>query len=252
MPVKLRLSRKGRKRAPFYHIIVADSRSPRDGKFIEKIGTYNPMTKPATIEIDRNAAYDWLLKGAQPTDTVKAILRFKGVYYKKHLMRGVKKGAMTVEQADVMWQQWIDEKEARITARRADTIAEMESFRKMVSGEAKAKVVVADQATKEAAHAFLETSEEVEVTPEPATTAPEVENTVEVAEQESVEAVAEEVAVEEVVEVAPEVTEAPIEIPAEAETVEAAPEVVTETVEESAETPTEVEGDETAPEVTEA
>ena len=134
MPVKLRLSRKGRKKAPFYHIVVADSRSPRDGKFIEKIGTYNPMTKPATIEIDRNAAYDWLTKGAQPTDTVKAILRFKGVYYRKHLMRGVKKGAMTVEQADTMWQTWIDAKEASIAARRANTMAELESFRKMVSG----------------------------------------------------------------------------------------------------------------------
>lgn len=86
------------------------------------------MTKPATIEIDRNAAYDWLTKGAQPTDTVKAILRFKGVYYRKHLMRGVKKGAMTVEQADTMWQTWIDAKEASIAARRANTMAELESY----------------------------------------------------------------------------------------------------------------------------
>lgn len=161
MPVKLRLSRKGRKKAPFYHIVVADSRSPRDGKFIEKIGTYNPMTKPATIEIDRNAAYDWLTKGAQPTDTVKAILRFKGVYYRKHLMRGVKKGAMTVEQADTMWQTWIDAKEASIAARRANTMAELEAFRKMVSGEAKVKAVIADAATKEAAQAFMDTNDEV-------------------------------------------------------------------------------------------
>ena len=161
MPVKLRLSRKGRKKAPFYHIVVADSRSPRDGKFIEKIGTYNPMTKPATIEIDRNAAYDWLTKGAQPTDTVKAILRFKGVYYRKHLMRGVKKGAMTVEQADTMWQTWIDAKEASIAARRANTMAELKKKKKMVSGEAKVKAVVADAATKEAAQAFMENSDEV-------------------------------------------------------------------------------------------
>lgn len=189
MPVKLRLSRKGRKKAPFYHIVVADSRSPRDGKFIEKIGTYNPMTKPATIEIDRNAAYDWLTKGAQPTDTVKAILRFKGVYYRKHLMRGVKKGAMTVEQADTMWQTWIDAKEASIAARRANTMAELESFRKMVSGEAKVKAVVADAATKEAAQAFMETSDEV-------------------SEEEVVNDAVEEVAVvaEEVVEVAEEPT----------------------------------------------
>jgi len=191
MPVKLRLSRKGRKKAPFYHIVVADSRSPRDGKFIEKIGTYNPMTKPATIEIDRNAAYDWLTKGAQPTDTVKAILRFKGVYYRKHLMRGVKKGAMTVEQADTMWQTWIDAKEASIAARRANTMAELESFRKMVSGEAKVKAVVADAATKEAAQAFMETSDEVSA-----------------AEEEVVNDAVEEVAVvaDEVVEVAEEPT----------------------------------------------
>jgi small subunit ribosomal protein S16 len=204
MAVKLRLSRKGRKKAPFYHIVVADARSPRDGKFIEKIGSYNPMTKPATIEIDRNAAYDWLTKGAQPTDTVKAILRFKGVYYKKHLMRGVKKGALTLEQVDTMWQQWIDEKEAKITARRADTMAELESFRKMVSGEAKAKVVVADQATKEAAEAFRVDSDAHE------TEAP----------VETVEEVVAETPAEIVEEVAEAVTEAPAEV---------AEEVVTET-----------------------
>lgn len=196
----MRLSRKGRKKAPFYHIIVADARSPRDGKFIEKLGTYNPMTKPATIEIDRNAAYDWLVKGAQPTDTVKAILRFKGVYYKKHLMRGVKKGAMSVEQADTLWQAWIDEKENKIESRRVVTISEKEAFRKLVSGEAKAKVVMADEATKEAAHAFkaddnvskpvveevLETETEVEKTTEPIVS-DVVEEVVEVAEVPSVE-----------------------------------------------------------------
>ncbi len=99
MSVKIRLQRHGRTRAPFYHIVIADSRSPRDGKFIEKIGTYNPITIPATIVLDRDKAFDWLEKGAQPTDTVTAILRFKGVMYRKHLARGVKKGAMTAEQA---------------------------------------------------------------------------------------------------------------------------------------------------------
>lgn len=189
MPVKLRLSRKGRKKAPFYHIVVADARAPRDGKFIEKIGTYNPMTKPATIEIDRNAAYDWLVKGAQPTDTVRAILRFKGVYYKKHLMRGVKKGALTMEQVDTMWQKWIDAKEASIAARKATTMAELEAFRKMVSGEAKAKPVVADEATKEAAQAFREDSEvEEEVATEVEEAAAEVQEEVATVE----EAVAEE------------------------------------------------------------
>lgn len=91
MAVKMRLQRKGRKQAPFYHIVVADSRSPRDGKYIERLGSYNPMTKPATIDIDRELAFSWLMKGAEPTDTVRAILRFKGVLVKKHLMRGVAK-----------------------------------------------------------------------------------------------------------------------------------------------------------------
>lgn len=164
MPVKIRLSRKGRKKAPFYHIVIADARSPRDGKFIEKIGTYNPMTKPATIEIDRNAAYDWLVKGAQPTDTVKAILRFKGVYYKKHLMRGLRKGALTMEQVDTMWQQWIDHKESAIEQRRAQTQAEKDAFWKLVSGEAKVKTVVADDSSREAAEAFRETAADSEGT----------------------------------------------------------------------------------------
>ena len=117
MPVKIRLQRKGRRKRPFYHIVIADSRSPRDGRFIEKIGTYNPMTSPATIDLDRDAAYTWLTKGAQPTDTVRAILRFKGVLYRKHLMRGVSKGALTQEEADKKWQDWIDAKEGRIAER---------------------------------------------------------------------------------------------------------------------------------------
>jgi len=87
----------GRKKHPFYQIVVADSRSPRDGRYIERLGTYNPMTKPATIDIDREKALDWVMKGAQPTDTARAILRYKGIYYKKHLLRGVSKGSMTIE-----------------------------------------------------------------------------------------------------------------------------------------------------------
>ena len=86
MPVKIRLARRGRRKQPYYHIIVADARAPRDGKFIEKIGSYNPMTKPATIELDREKAFEWLNKGAQPTDTARAILRFKGVMYKNCLL----------------------------------------------------------------------------------------------------------------------------------------------------------------------
>ncbi|MDP4851565.1 MAG: 30S ribosomal protein S16, partial [Saprospiraceae bacterium] len=106
MAVKIRLQRMGRKKSPFYHIVIADARAPRDGRFIERIGSYNPMTKPATIDIDRDKAFEWLNNGAQPTDTVNAILRFKGVLYKKHLMRGVKKGALTLEQADEKHTSW--------------------------------------------------------------------------------------------------------------------------------------------------
>lgn len=211
MAVKMRLSRKGRKRAPFYHIVVADSRSPRDGRFIQKLGTYNPMTKPATIEIDRVAAYDWLTKGAQPTDTVKAILRFKGVYYRKHLMRGVSKGAMTLEQADILWQQWIDNKEATIAARRADTMAELEAFRKMVSGEAKPAKVVADAA---AANAFRENVREESPAEEMSTSSETEAVTEEVPVEETVaeEVVAEEAVVAETpAEEKSEEAEAPVE-----------------------------------------
>lgn len=137
MPVKIRLQRKGRKKAPFYHIVVADARSPRDGRFIERIGSYNPMTRPATIELDRQKAFDWLMNGAQPTDTARAILRYKGVMYRKHLQRGVSKGALTLEQAEQMWQQWINEKEAKIASRVALTVEETIQRHKAVSGAAK-------------------------------------------------------------------------------------------------------------------
>ncbi|MEL6668107.1 MAG: 30S ribosomal protein S16 [Bacteroidota bacterium] len=134
MPVKIRLQRHGRRKRPFYHIVVADSRAPRDGRFIEKLGTYNPMTVPATIDLDRMAAYEWLTKGAQPTDTARAILRFKGVLYYKHLMRGVKKGALTQEQADAKFQEFIAQKDEKVAARFADTARQQEEFYAAVSG----------------------------------------------------------------------------------------------------------------------
>lgn len=150
MAVKIRLARRGRKQRPFYHIVVADARAPRDGKFIEQIGSYNPMTKPATIELDRDKAFEWLNKGAQPTDTARAILSFKGVMYRKHLARGVKKGSLTQEQADDLLTKWIDAKEAKISARREETAKEKLDFLKQVSGEAKPKAVEADEAAAEA------------------------------------------------------------------------------------------------------
>lgn len=121
MAVKLRLQRKGRRKAPFYHIVAADSRSPRDGRFIEKLGTYNPLTVPASIELNNERAYYWINVGAQPTDTVRAILRHKGVLYQKHLLEGVKKGALTQEEADAKLQAWIEQKEGRIARRREET-----------------------------------------------------------------------------------------------------------------------------------
>lgn len=130
----MRLQRKGRKKRPFYHIVVADARAPRDGRFIEKLGVYNPMTVPATIELDREKAYDWLTKGAQPTDTVRAILRFKGVLYKKHLMRGVKKGVMTAEEAEVKYTEWVEAKESKIEARKVKAAEEKAEFYAKLSG----------------------------------------------------------------------------------------------------------------------
>ena len=151
MAVKMRLARRGRKKAPFYHIVIADARSPRDGKFIEKIGSYNPTTVPATIELDREKAYDWLTKGVQPTDTVNAILKFKGVLYKKHLQRGVIKGAMTQEQADNMLASFIEKKEAKVAARFEKTAQEKLDFYARLSGTAAPKKVEAAKEEDQAA-----------------------------------------------------------------------------------------------------
>ena len=148
MAVKIRLQRRGRKKRPFYHIVVADERAPRDGRFIEKLGTYNPMTKPATIDIDSERAFDWLMKGAQPTDTARAILRFKGLLYKKHLQRGVSKGALTQEQADELYGQWVTDKENKIRDRVNETAAEKARWYEELSGTAK-PIVVKEEAVAE-------------------------------------------------------------------------------------------------------
>jgi small subunit ribosomal protein S16 len=116
MSVKIRLQRHGRKQAPYYHIVVADSRAPRDGKFIENIGYYKPQTVPATIELDADKALSWLEKGAQPTDTCRAILSYKGVLYKHHLMAGVRKGVLTEEAAMAKFTKWMEEKQAKVAA----------------------------------------------------------------------------------------------------------------------------------------
>ena len=130
MPTKIRLQRRGKKGQPFYHIVIADGRAPRDGKFIEKIGIYNPLTRPASIDIDFNKAIDWLTKGAQPTDTVKAILSYKGILYKSHLLKGVQKGAMTEEQAEIKFQAWLQEKEAKIAGTKKEYELSVKDVRK--------------------------------------------------------------------------------------------------------------------------
>jgi small subunit ribosomal protein S16 len=117
MPVKIRLQRHGSKKRPFYFIVVADARSPRDGKFIQKLGTYNPLTVPATIQVDRQKALEWLHKGAQPTDTVRRILSFKGVLYLKHLLRGVDLGLFDQATAMDKFTKWSTEHDAQVRKR---------------------------------------------------------------------------------------------------------------------------------------
>ena len=123
MAVKIRLSRRGRKKLAIYDIVVADARSPRDGRIIEKIGNYNPNTNPATIKIDNDKALDWVMKGAQPSETVRAILSYKGIMMKKHLQVGVLKGALKQEEADKKLEAWLKEKEGKIT-KKIDSLSE--------------------------------------------------------------------------------------------------------------------------------
>jgi small subunit ribosomal protein S16 len=117
MAVKIRLARHGKKNFAFFHIVVADGRAPRDGRYIAKLGTYNPNTNPAVIELDTDGALKWLCNGAQPTDTCRRILSYKGVLLKKHLQEGVKKGALTQEVADQKWNDWASEKENKVSGK---------------------------------------------------------------------------------------------------------------------------------------
>ena len=139
MPVKIRLQRHGKKKHPVYHIVIADSRSPRDGKFIERIGVYNPQTRPATIEIDSNKALTWLTKGAQPSDTVKAILTYKGILYRKHLQRGVTKGIFSQEVADQKFEEWVKSHEGKVLGKQEALKSEKETKARKMEEEARKK-----------------------------------------------------------------------------------------------------------------
>jgi small subunit ribosomal protein S16 len=205
MPVKMRLARHGRKRYAYYHIVVADSRAPRDGRYIERIGSYNPNTNPATIDLDFDKAFDWLVKGAQPTDTVKAILSYKGVLYKKHLMGGVKKGAFDEAEAEKRLDKWMAEKEAKIQAK-IDRLAGDADAAAKKQLEAEAKIKEERAAAIAARNAELAKEAEGEVETE--------EEEVEV-EAEVEEPVAEEVAEPKVEEVAESVAEKEAEPKAE-------------------------------------
>ena len=149
MSVKIRLQRHGKKGKPFFHIVVADSRAKRDGKFIEKIGTYNPITNPATIELNVDAAVQWLNNGAQPTDTARAILSYKGALYKKHLQGGVAKGAFDEAEAEKRFNAWLEEKEAKVQGKK-EGLAKTKADAKKAALEAEQKVNADRIAAKEA------------------------------------------------------------------------------------------------------
>lgn len=163
MPVRIRLSRQGRKKIPFYHIVVADSRAPRDGKYIERIGRYYPKTNPATIELNFDRALYWLQTGAQPSDTCRSLLSEKGVLYKNHLLNGVKKNALTLEQAEAKFAAWLAEKEAKLQKQKEAQQLKSEQKRKeQLEREQKAREAKAAQIAKKAAEAAAETQEETE------------------------------------------------------------------------------------------
>lgn len=172
MPVKIRLQRHGKKSYAFYHIVIADGRAPRDGKFIEKLGTYNPNTNPATIELDQAKALTWLKNGAQPTETARAILSYKGVLMQLHLDKGVAKGALTEEQAAAKFQKWMDEKTAKIDGK-ISKLAEGKSdhYKKRLADEAaknaaRAAAIVAKNSPVAEAVEADSAAEEVSETPE--------------------------------------------------------------------------------------
>ena len=152
MAVKIRLARRGRKKAATYDIVVADARAPRDGRFIEKLGTYNPNTNPATINYDADRAFYWMMTGAQPTDTVRAMLSYRGVLYRRHLQLGVDKGAITQDVADQRFTAWKDEKDAQIEGKRTGLVdAKAEVRTAAMAAETKVKEARAEVQRQKAA-----------------------------------------------------------------------------------------------------
>ena len=208
MATKIRLQRGGRKARPIYSIVVADARAKRDGRFIEKLGTYNPNTNPATIDLNFDSALSWVMKGAQPTDTARAILSYRGVMMKKHLLEGVRKGALTEEQAEAKFETWTNEKESKI----------QNKVESLASADAKAKsdrLAAEAEANKARAAAIAAANAPVEEAPAEEAVA-ETEAATEEAPAEEVEATEETAdAAEATEEVVAEAEEAPAEESAE-------------------------------------
>jgi len=196
MPVKLRLQRHGKKGKPFYWIVAADTRAKRDGKYLEKLGTYNPNLNPAKIELNIDSAVKWLENGAQPTDTTRAILSNEGVLLKKHLAGGVKKGALTEEEAEKKFQEWLTEKKAKTDAKKSNLQKEKDAQEaKALAAEkaaneariAAALPKIEDEASEvgeETAEAAEETTEAAEAAEETAEAAEETAEAAEAAEEE--------------------------------------------------------------------
>ena len=186
MATKIRLARHGKKGKPFYHIVTADARAPRDGKYIERIGSYNPNTNPATIEFNFDRALHWVSVGAQPTDTVRAMLSYRGVLYKNHLLNGVKKGALTEAQVEEKFNKWLEDKAGKIDSK-VETIEKdaKSAYDKAIAlekekSDARAAVIAEANQAAEAAIAAEDATEEAateEVATEEASTeeAPKVE-----------------------------------------------------------------------------
>ena len=172
MPVKIRLQRHGKKGKPFYWIVAADARSKRDGRYLEKLGTYNPNTNPATVEVKLDHAVNWLEKGAQPTDTARTLLSYRGVMLKHHLNGGIRKGALSQEEADKKFAAWLEEKEAKIQAKK-EGLSQSESelkAKRLADEKAVSDKRLADAAAAEAEaaaeEATAESTEAEEATPE--------------------------------------------------------------------------------------
>ena len=214
MPVKIRLQRHGKKGKPFYWIVAADARSKRDGRYLEKLGTYNPNTNPATVEVKLDNAVNWLEKGAQPTDTARTLLSYRGVMLKHHLNGGIRKGALSQEEADKKFAAWLEEKEAKIQSKK-DGLSQSES-------ELKAKRLADEKAVSDKRLADAAAAEAEAAAEEAAADSTEAEEaTTEAAEAPAEEATTEKEAVAEEVEQEAKETEAAEEPEASAEQIEA-------------------------------